>query len=53
MISDVDGTLVTADKILTSGAVSAVRDLQARGITFAIVSSRPPREWRNSSNHSA
>ncbi|MDB5551765.1 MAG: Cof-type family hydrolase, partial [Rhizobium sp.] len=43
VISDVDGTLVTDDKILTERARSAVADLRASGIKFGIVSARPPR----------
>ena len=41
VVSDVDGTLVTKDKILTDDARSAVRALRAAGIGFTIVSSRP------------
>jgi hydroxymethylpyrimidine pyrophosphatase-like HAD family hydrolase len=41
VVSDVDGTLVTKDKILTGDARSAVRSLRAAGIGFTIVSSRP------------
>jgi hypothetical protein len=43
VVSDVDGTLVTNDKILTARAREAVARLHARGINFAIISSRPPR----------
>jgi Cof subfamily protein (haloacid dehalogenase superfamily) len=43
VISDVDGTLVTDEKILTSRAQSAVAKLRASGIVFSIISSRPPR----------
>ncbi|MGV8996167.1 MAG: Cof-type HAD-IIB family hydrolase [Parvibaculaceae bacterium] len=43
LVSDVDGTLVTGDKLLTPRALDAVASLHARGIKFAIVSSRPPR----------
>src|SRR5262245_5801542 len=43
VISDVDGTLVTADKTLTGQAQAAVAELNARGIAFTIISSRPPR----------
>jgi Cof subfamily protein (haloacid dehalogenase superfamily) len=41
VVSDVDGTLLTKDKILTEGAKAAVRRLHAAGIGFTIVSSRP------------
>jgi Cof subfamily protein (haloacid dehalogenase superfamily) len=41
VVSDVDGTLVTKDKILTDRAKGAVRRLRDAGIGFTIVSSRP------------
>src|SRR5450631_45118 len=41
VVSDVDGTLVTKDKILTDAAKSAVRRLREAGIGFTITSSRP------------
>src|ERR1700694_2511055 len=43
VVADVDGTLVTADKVLTPGAGAAVKALGAAGIAFAITSGRPPR----------
>jgi Cof subfamily protein (haloacid dehalogenase superfamily)/beta-phosphoglucomutase family hydrolase len=43
LISDVDGTLVTKDKVLTSRTREAVERLRASGIEFTITSSRPPR----------
>jgi len=43
LVSDVDGTLVTDDKILTVRAQAAVAKLHACGINFVIISSRPPR----------
>lgn len=43
VISDVDGTLVTTDKRLTTATTNAAHRLQHAGITFTIVSSRPPR----------
>jgi Cof subfamily protein (haloacid dehalogenase superfamily) len=46
VIADVDGTLVTTDKTLTTRARSAVAQLHAAGIVFAIISSRPPRGLR-------
>jgi len=42
VISDVDGTLVTRDKVLTPRAIAAVARLHANGIGFSICSSRPP-----------
>jgi Cof subfamily protein (haloacid dehalogenase superfamily) len=41
VVSDVDGTLLTKDKILTEGAKAAARRLHDAGIGFTIVSSRP------------
>ena len=43
MLADVDGTLVTQDKLLTDDAVDAVRSLRDANILFAITSGRPPR----------
>jgi Cof subfamily protein (haloacid dehalogenase superfamily) len=41
VVSDVDGTLLTHDKVLTENARAAVGKLHAAGIGFTIVSSRP------------
>ena len=46
VISDVDGTLVTDEKILTPRAQAAVAELRANGIIFSITSARPPRGLR-------
>jgi Cof subfamily protein (haloacid dehalogenase superfamily) len=43
LLADVDGTLVTKEKVLTERAVNAVRALKDKGILFAITSGRPPR----------
>jgi hypothetical protein len=43
MLADVDGTLVTQEKVLTDRALEAVQLLRAAGILFAITSGRPPR----------
>jgi len=43
VLSDVDGTLVTAQKVLTDRARRAVHRLRNAGIRFAITSGRPPR----------
>ena len=40
VVSDVDGTLLTKDKILTDGARAAVRRLHAASIGFTIVDAR-------------
>ncbi len=42
VIADVDGTLVTQEKILTPRALAAVRHLREAGIAFSITSGRPP-----------
>ena len=42
-LADVDGTLVTKEKILTDRAKAAIAKLRERGIKFAITSGRPPR----------
>ena len=43
LLADVDGTLVTPDKVLTEAAKEAVRELYDAGIALAITSGRPPR----------
>jgi len=43
LLAEVDGTLVTPDKVLTEQAVKAVHRLGEAGIRFAITSGRPPR----------
>ena len=43
VLADVDGTLVTAEKVLTARAGAAVKALHSAGIVFAITSGRPPR----------
>jgi Cof subfamily protein (haloacid dehalogenase superfamily) len=43
LLADVDGTLVTQDKVLTPRARLAVVRLRERKIRFAITSGRPPR----------
>ncbi len=42
LLTDVDGTLVTKDKVLTERAIRAVRQLRERGIVFTVTSGRPP-----------
>ncbi|WP_116813428.1 Cof-type HAD-IIB family hydrolase [Steroidobacter cummioxidans] len=43
LLADVDGTLVTHDKILTERAQRAVHRMREVGIRFAITSGRPPK----------
>jgi Cof subfamily protein (haloacid dehalogenase superfamily) len=43
VLADVDGTLVTQEKILTDRAAAAVARLREADIEFAVTSGRPPR----------
>jgi Cof subfamily protein (haloacid dehalogenase superfamily) len=43
VIADVDGTLVTQEKVLTKRAAEAVLHLRDAGIQFSVTSGRPPR----------
>src|SRR6476660_5741988 len=43
LVADVDGTLVTHEKVLTERARAAVAKMRSAGIQFAITSGRPPR----------
>ena len=43
LLADVDGTLVTHEKVLTDRAKAAVAGLKKAGIHFAITSGRPPK----------
>lgn len=43
VLADVDGSLVTEDKVLTERARDAVSKMRDAGIGFAITSGRPPR----------
>lgn len=42
VLADVDGTLLTSEKVLTERARAAVEKLHSEGIRFAITSGRPP-----------
>lgn len=42
VLTDVDGTLVTKEKVLTPRALEAVAALHERGVVFTITSGRPP-----------
>ena len=46
LLADVDGTLLTKDKVLTDDAKAAVQALRRAGILFAVTSGRPPRGMR-------
>ena len=46
LLADVDGTLITKEKVLTTRTVDAVRRLRERGVVFCITSGRPPRGLR-------
>jgi len=43
LIADVDGTLVTQEKVLTKRAADAVLSLRDVGVEFSVTSGRPPR----------
>ena len=43
LLADVDGTLVTHEKVLTGRAKAAANQMRKAGIAFAITSGRPPR----------
>jgi Cof subfamily protein (haloacid dehalogenase superfamily) len=43
LLADVDGTLVTKQKVLTERAKASVHKMREAGIEFAITSGRPPR----------
>ena len=43
LLADVDGTLVTKDKVLTDQAIAAVHAMHEAGIAMAMTSGRPPR----------
>lgn len=43
VIADVDGALVTNDKVLTPRAISAITRLRTANVLFAITSGRPPK----------
>ena len=43
LLADVDGTLVTQDKVLTENAIAASHELQEAGVVLALTSGRPPR----------
>jgi Cof subfamily protein (haloacid dehalogenase superfamily) len=43
LLADVDGTLVTTDKVLTERSIEAVHELRDAGVLFALTSGRPPR----------
>ena len=46
VLADVDGTLVTGAKVVTTRAIEAIEKLHQRGVLFAITSGRPPRGMR-------
>lgn len=46
VLAEVDGTLVTNEKVLTEEAKAAARELNQAGVELAITSGRPPRGMR-------
>jgi Cof subfamily protein (haloacid dehalogenase superfamily) len=43
LLADVDGSLVTQEKVLTEAAKTAVQELRDAGVAFTLTSGRPPR----------
>ena len=46
LLADVDGTLITKEKVLTQRTIEAVKRLRERGAVFCVTSGRPPRGLR-------
>jgi transaldolase len=46
LLADVDGTVVTKDKVITDRAIEAVRRMREKGIIFTVTSGRSPRGLR-------
>lgn len=46
VLADVDGTLITKEKVLTARTVEAVKRLRDRDVVFCVTSGRPPRGLR-------
>jgi hypothetical protein len=46
LLADVDGTVVTKDKVITERAIQAVKQMRERGLIFTVTSGRPPRGLR-------
>ena len=46
LLADIDGTLVTKDKVITERAIRAVKRMRDAGIIFTVTSGRPPRGMR-------
>ena len=46
LLADVDGTVVTKDKVITKRAREAVQHLREQGVIFTVTSGRPPRGMR-------
>ena len=42
LLADVDGTLITKEKLLTQRTIDAIKRLRERGAVFCITSGRPP-----------
>lgn len=43
VVIDIDGTLLTPDKVLTTKAIQAAEQLRTAGIEFTVTSGRPPK----------
>jgi transaldolase len=46
LLADVDGTVVTKEKVITDRAIQAVERMREAGVIFTVISGRPPRGMR-------
>lgn len=46
LLADIDGTVVTKEKVITDRAIQAVKRMRESGVIFTVTSGRPPRGMR-------
>jgi transaldolase len=46
LLADVDGTVVTREKVITERARAAVKQMREKGVIFTVTTGRPPRGMR-------
>ena len=46
LLADIDGTVVTKEKVITERAIQAVKRMREMGLIFTVTSGRPPRGLR-------
>src|SRR5215831_13549853 len=46
LLADVDGTVVTKEKVITERALLAIKRMREAGVIFTLTSGRPPRGMR-------